>query len=212
MPHESLHRVAEKLPDPSDVYTVGTIHMIARCGSTLLRQMMNAVPAVRTISEPFGLSALHQEFSKGNITWAEYDKLFVSVIKVLCKKSDKDDKITHLIFKLSQFSSVQTPLFKRHFPNFIHIFNTREPKFQTESVFRLATSLPKLNRYSGIFAAIYKSTLPFPYEAPEEFVEFKREILKLRGIKDEEICALNTFGISGVYYTVRKHRDCFAKG
>jgi hypothetical protein len=54
VPYDELHRLAEPLPDPDLVL----LYSVGRCGSTLLSRGLNAVPGVRSLSEPDVLSDL----------------------------------------------------------------------------------------------------------------------------------------------------------
>lgn len=52
VPYEELHRLADGLPDPALVM----LYSVGRCGSTLLSRGFNAVPGMRSLSEPDVLS------------------------------------------------------------------------------------------------------------------------------------------------------------
>ena len=52
MPHSSLNRLASEVGDPVD-RRLTLVNMTARCGSTLLGQMVSRVPRTRAISEPW---------------------------------------------------------------------------------------------------------------------------------------------------------------
>ncbi|CAA9276457.1 MAG: hypothetical protein AVDCRST_MAG41-3265 [uncultured Corynebacteriales bacterium] len=48
VPYDTLHALAEDLPDPRVVW----VHSTGRCGSTVLSRALNSVPGVRSLSEP----------------------------------------------------------------------------------------------------------------------------------------------------------------
>ncbi len=90
MPHSSFHRLAAEVGDPQeDGRKLTFVNMTARCGSTLLSQMMSRVPKVRTMSEPWTLVHLHGHYVNRLIALAEYKRLLRSAIRLQCKKEHK---------------------------------------------------------------------------------------------------------------------------
>lgn len=79
VPYDELHRLAEPLPDPELV----PLYSVGRCGSTLLSRGLNAVPGVRSLSEPDVISDLamlrHWDPSRED----EYGGLARSCLRIL---------------------------------------------------------------------------------------------------------------------------------
>ncbi len=70
VPIASFHRLAEQLGDPK--VPVCLFGMTARCGSTLMAQILNRVPNTRSMSEPFVLAYAYSMFNRGQIDMQEY--------------------------------------------------------------------------------------------------------------------------------------------
>ena len=49
--------------------------MTARCGSTLISQMMRRVPRTRSISEAWALAYLNIMYNRGEIGWKENEEM-----------------------------------------------------------------------------------------------------------------------------------------
>ncbi len=70
VPMSSFHRLAEELGDPK--VPVCLFGMTARCGSTLMAQIMNRVPKTRSMSEPWVWTYAYVMYNKGQIDMEEY--------------------------------------------------------------------------------------------------------------------------------------------
>ncbi len=70
VPMSSFHRLAEELGDPK--VPVCFFGMTARCGSTLMSQILNRVPKTRSLSEPWAYVFAYAMFSRGQIDMEEY--------------------------------------------------------------------------------------------------------------------------------------------
>ncbi len=68
LPLPEFHRLADQLGDPDGRVPVSALGMTARCGSTLLSQMLNRVPGTRSISEPMATVNVYQLRYQGKIT------------------------------------------------------------------------------------------------------------------------------------------------
>jgi len=66
MPLEAFHRVALEIPKPPK--GVIFIHSVGRCGSTLVSKVLEAVPAVHSLSEPDDLTQLVNLSNTGGFT------------------------------------------------------------------------------------------------------------------------------------------------
>lgn len=84
LPYEALHALADDLPDPRLVFLFST----GRCGSTLLSRAFNAVPGVRSLSEPDVYSDVatlrHWDPSRED----EYARLLRSCTRILGRNAD----------------------------------------------------------------------------------------------------------------------------
>ncbi|MFE9181976.1 hypothetical protein ACFYMB_01440 [Micromonospora haikouensis] len=80
VPYETLHRLADGLPDPARLVLV---YSVGRCGSTLLSRALGEVAGVRSYSEPdvFTEIALLRHEDPGRD--AEYARLIRSCVRVL---------------------------------------------------------------------------------------------------------------------------------
>ena len=83
MPIESLHKVASEIGSLSGA--VVWLSNTARCGSTIIGQLFESVPSTVLISESDALINLSYLRLEGHISQEEYEKLFVSIIKIICK-------------------------------------------------------------------------------------------------------------------------------
>ncbi len=70
IPMSSFHRLAEELGDPN--VSVSIFGMTARCGSTLISQILNRVPNTRSMSEPWVFTHAYVMYNKGLIDMEEY--------------------------------------------------------------------------------------------------------------------------------------------
>ncbi len=90
MPHSSLHRLADKIGDPAHHGKRLTfIDNTSRCGSTLLSAMLNAVPGVRVMSEPWTVKLVYSMYVMGQISKPEFEALVKSSVRLLCKEEKK---------------------------------------------------------------------------------------------------------------------------
>ena len=131
MPHSSFNRLASEVGDPVD-RKLTLVNMTARCGSTLLGQMMSRVPKMRAMSEPWSLLHVHGHFNCGRISMAEYKRLLRSMIRLLCKKENKKE-IDHIFIKTTTLMSPAFPMLMEMFPFAKFLFNTRNFKPSLES-------------------------------------------------------------------------------
>jgi hypothetical protein len=103
MPHATLHRLAAEMgPDDRNLTFV---NMTARCGSTLLCQIMSRVPGVQVMSEPYGFVHLHGYFVQGRMSMEEYTRLLKSYVRVLCKQEVKNQEESKCCSKSCHYNS-----------------------------------------------------------------------------------------------------------
>ncbi len=144
MPLSSLHRLAdEEAGDPtSDGRRLTLINNTSRCGSTLLCQILNAVPGVRALSEPWTLNHAHADFVKGRIDMVALKSFVRSIVRVQCKQ-EKCGKASHVVLKTCSIGASVIPLVAEMFPSAQLVFNTRNLKGTMESFMQIESSLPR---------------------------------------------------------------------
>ena len=147
MPLSSFNRLAAEINDPEG-NKVTFVNMTARCGSTLLGQIMSKVPRTRSMSEPWVFVHIHRHFRSGLFSMAEYKRLVKSVVRLLCKRGVSQD-IEHIFIKTTTTNSPIFPTLKELFPNAKFIFNTRNFKATFESMMQLGLGVPLIAHLSG---------------------------------------------------------------
>ncbi len=124
VPISTFHRMAEELGDPK--VKLGITGMTARCGSTLLSQVMNKAPNTRSLSEPFAISSLWLQYSTGYFDMEELRQQLRSVIRILTKTSPGSN-LERVFIKLDGYGSAQLGVMKELFPDTIFVLSTRHP-------------------------------------------------------------------------------------
>ena len=147
MPHSSFNRLAAEIEDLKE-NKVTFVNMTARCGSTLLSQIMSKIPKTRSMSEPWALVHIHRHFRCGLISMPEYKRLARSAVRLLCKRGVSQD-IKHIFMKNTNQHSPMFPTLKELFPNAKFIFNTRNFKATFESLMQLGLGVPLITFLSG---------------------------------------------------------------
>ena len=83
MPIESMHKLASEMGRLSrDVVWLSNI---GRCGSTIIGQLFEDIPATLVISESDAIINLSYLKLEGKLTPEEYERLFISIVKIICK-------------------------------------------------------------------------------------------------------------------------------
>ena len=140
MPHSSFNRLAAEIGDPRD-RKVTFVNMTARCGSTLLGQIMTRTPETRSISEPWSFMHIHRHFRCGLFSTPEYKRLVRSVVRLQCKRERSRD-VQHIFMKTTLGMSPVFPTLKELFPTAKFIFNTRNFKPTFESMMQIGLGVP----------------------------------------------------------------------
>ncbi len=164
MPWESFHRMADELGNPK--VPVCLVNMTARCGSTLISQIMNRVPNVRSMSEPFALYKVSKFFRQGVFNYDQMRRMAQSCMRIHCKV-EPDSNIERIVIKMTPNTSPMFVIFAELFPKFDLVFNTRHPKPSMLSVNKVMSSIKEFNLYMASKAYIFNmpySTFPFPYK------------------------------------------------
>jgi hypothetical protein len=100
VPISTFHRLASEVGDPTVDRKLTLINMTARCGSTLLCQLVNTVPKVRAMSEPWAFNHAHAHYIAGRITMDELRLLVRSIMRLQCKR-ENDTEIEQIMIKVS---------------------------------------------------------------------------------------------------------------
>ncbi len=116
--------------------------MTARCGSTLVGQMLARVPNVRVISEPWAFMHIHGFYVQKLISLPQYRRLLRSALRLQCKRERL--AYTHLFVKMSNFSGPTFPFLKELFPDIEQMFITRHVKPALVSYVKVMRTLPQL--------------------------------------------------------------------
>ena len=164
LPLKSMYRLADELGDPK--VEVSLLHMTARCGSTLVSQMLAKVPRVRVMSEPWAFAHLHSMYIMKTISYPEYERLMRATMR-LQLKPEKEFNPTHVMIKMSNMSSSAFRYYHEMFPKFKLMFITRHPKPSMKSYWKVVKSLPQMYYKTGQATQWWFQHLPFPYEKVE---------------------------------------------
>lgn len=163
MPLESLNKLAAEVGDPA-VESLTFVNSTARCGGTLLCQMLARVPGVQVMSEPWSLLHLHGHYNQGRIKLPDYRNLIRSIVRIQCKKIH-GKSTSHIVIKLPFPCAPQAQILKLLFPQAKYLFMTRHPKDSTLSSLRVFKSFPYI--YTSLLAKAKEFTyehLPIPYD------------------------------------------------
>ncbi len=162
LPISSFHKLGDDLGDPT--VPVSLVNMTARCGSTLISQMMSRVPHVRSMSEPWVLVALNLSFRKRLFNWDEARRLMQTCLRLLCKV-EPGCRVDRIVIK---FPPPVSPMFaplSELFPDFRLVFNTRHPRPSLVSTFKVVRDLRRfLYVRSGLhLRELVHNFFPLPY-------------------------------------------------
>ena len=149
MPHSSFNRLADETgPGSNRDKKLTFVNMTARCGSTLLGQIMSKIPKTRSMSEPWALVHIHRHFRYGLFSMAEFKRLARSAVRLLCKRGVSQD-IEHIFMKTTTTNAPIFPTLKELFQKAKFIFNTRNFKPTFESMMQLGLGVPLIAHLSG---------------------------------------------------------------
>ena len=136
-------RFAAELRDPKS--HVILLSNIGRCGSTLLTQMMEAVPNTVTMSEPEVLSLVMPSMFRRAPKFCQDNqaKLVGMALKVQCKEI-QSRKVDYIIIKPRSFFICQTDLVAKECPYIRHVFLHRAPRKNISSFMAMVASFSYL--------------------------------------------------------------------
>ncbi len=174
MPLNMFNQLADELGDPN--VDVSLVHMTARCGSTLISQMMNRVPNTRSMSEPWALARLSERYNRGCYSWDAYTKLVQSFMRLQCKV-EPGSNIRRIVIKLTPMCSVLHEMLDEMFPSFNVVFNTRHPGTSLPSMMKVLRSVDdSLYAKSGLMWNYLAYLLTYPYK--EKYLQIFRNMNK----------------------------------
>lgn len=135
LPLASFHKIADDIGPPK--LKVIMLQVTPRSGSTLLTQMLEAVPGTTSISEPDGLTSLWLLRTKFGS--ALYQRLMKDVIHVLCKPTSSPQIC--VVIKPRSFCLPQVEIINRCFPDFVHLFLFRDCWENVQSIHKMFVTI-----------------------------------------------------------------------
>ena len=148
-----FHHLASQVELPPDKLTF--FFAVGRSGSTLIGKILNKVPNIKIISQPWCFNHINMLFQEGLITHEELLTKLNSAMKIICLKYEKNC--------LLKFSSYQCGLIHELttlFPHAISIFSCRAPGPSIKS-----REIALLRRFRKTYPGenfVLKKGLPFP--------------------------------------------------
>ena len=148
MPHSSLNQLAAEIGEAPFDRKLTIVNMTARCGSTLLGQIIARTPNTRVLSEPWALVHINCLLNCNKISKAEFKVLLRNVVRVLCNW-EHNKHIKHVFIKATTFMAPAFPLLKEMFPSAKFIFNTRNFQPSFESYMQSVMAQPAVANLTG---------------------------------------------------------------
>ena len=95
------------------------LNMTARCGSTLVSQMVTrgASSDTRVMSEPWGFVHLHGLYIQGKKSFSEHRQLLRSAMRLQCKPERSRPHLKRIFLKMNNYAGPLFPLLKELFPD-----------------------------------------------------------------------------------------------
>ena len=154
MPHSSFNRLADEIGPATNLDKKLTfVNMTARCGSTLLGQMMARTPNTCVLSEPWALVHVNYMLNQNLISETEFKTILRNIVRILCNW-EHNKEIHHVFIKTTIFMSPAFPLLKKMFPRAKFVFNTRNFQPSSESYMKLILALPTFVNLTGELAQV----------------------------------------------------------
>ena len=163
MPHSSFNRLAAEIGAAPSDRKLTFVNMTARCGSTLLGQMIARTPNTLVLSEPWALVNVNCLLNGNQISLTEFTTLLRNVVRIMCNW-EHNKEITHVFIKATTFMAPAFPALKKMFPRAKFIFNTRNFKPSFESYMQAALAQPAFVNLTGELAQWILENLPIPHD------------------------------------------------
>ncbi len=168
MQQEDFFKLADEVGDPK--IEVSLLQFTARCGSTLISQMISRIPKTRSMSEPWCLSRLEECYNLGYFSWDTYNKLIRSCMKLLCKVEPGMD-IDRIFIKMTCISAPQFEIIHKLFPEMNLVFNTRHPRSSIHSLMKVLKSVNNsLYAKSGLYWNQLVHQLSYPHRTKYDYI------------------------------------------
>merc|ERR1719187_2246529 len=109
----------------------------------MICQMLNNVPGIRVMSEPWALLSALDQSRRGHFSGHQYEKLLVSLMKVQCKK-EHSREVKQICIKLPFPCMSQVSLLRTLLPNIRHIYLFRQPLSAIASMMKVHKAYPPI--------------------------------------------------------------------
>ena len=140
MPHSSFNRLADEIgPASNPDKKLTFVNMTARCGSTLLGQIIARTPKTCVLSEPWALVHANYLLNQNLISETDFKTMLRNIVRILCNW-EHNKEINHVFIKTSVFMAPAFPVLKKMFPRAKFIFNARNFQSSSESYMQLILS------------------------------------------------------------------------
>lgn len=143
VPLSAFHRVSDVIGDPKGELIL--LLNTARCGSTLICQVLEATGRCVTISEPLSPDRVVQMYRKKKVSDDKIRRLARDVIRWECRpyKTMQPPPLAYML-KLIAPTGIGLPLFKEVFPNCRLLFMYRDIVKMSKSLYRLSYQIPSI--------------------------------------------------------------------
>ena len=149
MPHSSFNQLADEIgPASNPDKKLTFVNMTARCGSTLLGQIMARTPNTCVLSEPWALVHVNYLLNQNLILETDFKTMLRNIVRILCNW-EHNKEINHVFIKTTVFMSPAFPLLKNMFPRAKFVFNTRNFQPSSESAMQLILANPIFVNLTG---------------------------------------------------------------
>lgn len=146
LPLKDFLRFTNDLGDPKP--NVVLLSNTGRCGSTILTQMLEAVPKTVVMSEPHYFVSIVGLFDSKHAKTpseiqADPDLMVQAGIRAQCKPW-RQKQVDHVVIKALSVTITQSAFIAKCFPKVHHVFMFREPRRHMKSFYAVYQSLPKI--------------------------------------------------------------------
>ena len=222
--HETLHKLASEMSFEDDKRNLILIDNTARCGSTLMCQMLSQVPETRVMSEPWVLqhaSMVRDNYrghpwlynpknDKEQISEEAFERLLTSITRVLLKFENKHE-FKRIVLKVSVTLSNLVPYIKRAMPSFQCIMMTRHVKVSIESFEKMLRGWgPSLTNENHIKKAsnLILNWCPFPYD-DKKAQEVKQKYIKMNQASNLPIIQVRLLLLGSSMLHFLRHKNIY---
>lgn len=198
MDHNTMHRLAKRVGHPKVPVTI--INNMGRCGSTMICQMLEQVPGLRVMSEPWCLIYALHLFNTGELTTEEYHRIIQSCIKLQCKLEHPE--ASQIAIKLPLLCLSQTGLIKSLLPSLRHVFVFRDTLSSMKSLIKVTAAL---SVDQDDFNEFFGNKLPLPSSILQD--NFRTQILAGEMTEARVDCLVIMATLRAAREYVKEHGD-----